>query len=136
MIFSFSPPTGKHFTGNALCSSDNCHATHSHFALFTINNAFLNHIEENNQRSHIWRMSGPGNRSLFSYPMIRKLPVQQGMNTREVRWCTSNCKTAPTGTRHKAVFSIIGQRNVTSQSRFFKKRKDQYLYFSSKYIMH
>jgi len=68
--------------------------------------------------------------------MIRKLPVQQGMNTREVRWCTSNCKTAPTGTRHKAVFSIIGQRNVTSQSRFFKKRKDQYLYFSSKYIMH
>jgi hypothetical protein len=36
-----------------------------------------------------WRMRGPGNISLSSYPTIRKLLVHKGMNTiGEVRWCT------------------------------------------------
>jgi len=32
-IYNFWPGTDKHFTGNALSSSDNSHATHSHFEL-------------------------------------------------------------------------------------------------------
>jgi len=34
MKFSFSPGVVKHFSGNAHWSSDNCHVSHSHFALF------------------------------------------------------------------------------------------------------
>jgi len=33
-IFSFSLGTGKYFSGNTLCNSDDWHATHSHVALF------------------------------------------------------------------------------------------------------
>jgi hypothetical protein len=32
-IFSFRTGVDTQFIRNALCSSDNCHATHSHFAL-------------------------------------------------------------------------------------------------------
>jgi hypothetical protein len=34
IIFNFSLGIGKHFIGKALCSSDDCHATHSHFHPF------------------------------------------------------------------------------------------------------
>jgi len=34
MIFSFLPGIGKHFIGNSLCSSGDCHIAHSYFAFF------------------------------------------------------------------------------------------------------
>jgi len=40
-IFSFSPGTGKHFTNNALCSSDDSVTQLIHtLRYFTINNSF------------------------------------------------------------------------------------------------
>jgi hypothetical protein len=43
IIFNFSPATCRHFTGNGLCSSDNCHVTRSHFVLFHDKQCLINH---------------------------------------------------------------------------------------------
>jgi hypothetical protein len=45
--------------------------------------------------------------------------------TRREKWggASINWKIIPTGTWHKAVFSIIARKNVTSHCRFFKQKK-------------
>jgi hypothetical protein len=79
-IFSFLPGTGKHVTGNTLCSSNDCHATHSYLALFH-DNAFYKILEEKSKEVKSGGKGRPENGSPYSYPMIRKLSEQKGMNT-------------------------------------------------------
>jgi len=57
-IFSFSPGTGKHFIGNALCSSDGYRATHSHFAHLHYKRCLLQTPGKKIQRTQIWRTRG------------------------------------------------------------------------------
>jgi hypothetical protein len=60
-----------------------------------INNVFHKPLEENIQRSQMWRTWRTENGSLSSSPMIIKLPVWKGVNMKqEVRWhiiCPENC---------------------------------------------
>jgi hypothetical protein len=64
-IFSSSPDTAKHFTGNKICSSDDSVMQLIHILhFFTINNVFYKPFlppKGKNQRSQIWRVRGPWN---------------------------------------------------------------------------
>jgi hypothetical protein len=64
MTFSFWTASGKHFIGNALCSSDDSVTQLIHiFHSSTISNVFYKPPEEKIQRSRIWRGGGDGNGS-------------------------------------------------------------------------
>jgi hypothetical protein len=86
IIFSSLPGIGKHFIGNILCTSDNSVTQLIHILHFsTINNVFYKLPEEKILRSQICRTERAGNESPFSFPTMRKLPVQKDMNSFPLR---------------------------------------------------
>jgi len=88
-IFSFLSDIGKHFIDNMVCNSDDSMMQLTCILpfFFTMNRVLYKPPEEEIQRSQIWRTSGPGNESLSSLPMFRKLPIQKNVNmTGEVKF--------------------------------------------------
>jgi len=104
MIFNFLTGTGKHFIGNALCSSDDCHATHSHFALFHNKQYLLQTPRRKKQEDSNLENEGARKWPSPSFHLTtRKFRAQ----TWQVKWggTPSNWNDVPTGPWHKAVLS-------------------------------
>jgi hypothetical protein len=74
-MFSASPGTGKHFIGNAPCSSDDS-VTQQNYSLcfFTINNSLYKSPDETGQRREIWGGKRPGNRSPIFLSNDQEIP--------------------------------------------------------------
>jgi hypothetical protein len=75
-MFSFSPGTGKHLIGNALCISDDL-VTKPFHILHIFTNVLEKSPEYKIQTGQIWRMKGPRNDPTSSQSAIRKFPVQK-----------------------------------------------------------
>jgi hypothetical protein len=77
-LFSFSPGTGRHFTGNALCNSADCYANHSHSALLRDKQS---HVQTLDEKSRGVKSEERGSQGMGPYSTIRKFSVQKGTNT-------------------------------------------------------
>jgi hypothetical protein len=83
MIFSFSPVTGSHFIGNALCSSDDSVTQLLHILqLCMIKKCLLQTTRRKNPKEKILEKEEQGNGPTLSCPTSRKLTVQKGKNTK------------------------------------------------------
>jgi hypothetical protein len=66
--FSAWTGTDKHFIGNALCSSGNCHLTLSHLHAFKLTNIFYGPPEEKNPEESNPENEGARDRTNFGFP--------------------------------------------------------------------
>jgi len=88
-IFSMWPVSGRHFTCNAFCSSNDSDTQLTFFTFSTVDDVFSKLREDRIQMSEVWWTRGPENGSPLSYPPMRKFPVQKGTNTTGKMWrCT------------------------------------------------
>jgi hypothetical protein len=115
-IFSFWTSIGKHFIGNAGCSSDDSLTKLIHILHFCI----INNIPCKPQKKTLKMLNlvneGLGN---GSHPTIRKIHVQKGTNmTGEVTWSTlwlENCSHSnmtQSSVLHPVSFISLPQRNA------------------------
>jgi len=106
MIFSLLPCNGMHFIGNTYCSIVLPQKSFS-FCTFSQKTVSYKAGRKNPEESNLENEWAREWFTLFlSSDQI--LPVQKGTNmTGEVRWCTFNWKTVPTGTLYKALFYIV-----------------------------
>jgi hypothetical protein len=89
-IISFSPGTGKHFPGSALCSCGNSVTHFIHILqIFIIKNVFYKPPPKINPKESNVENEGAGNESPASCPTVRMLHVQRDTNTTgDMRLCT------------------------------------------------